>query len=121
MTFFSSGHASGPDSLERREALKSADNVIKHLLDEARKQNMRDQVYSTLKGANIKGLNVFKREELPELYHLKNTYLTQPIVLTADPGYQIKKVSFIGQSYGSTPQENCIYSSHSDESRITHS
>lgn len=141
------GHASGPDSMERREALKSADNVIKHLLDEARKQNIRDQisvvvvsdhgmtdtragkyelidieplieaddiqtmldggsfamlrphpdkiekVYTTLKRANIKGLNVFKKEELPELYHLKNTYLTQPIVLTADPGYQIKKLN----------------------------
>ncbi|XP_037278470.2 glycerophosphocholine cholinephosphodiesterase ENPP6 isoform X2 [Rhipicephalus microplus] len=38
------GHASGPDSMERREALKSADNVIKHLLDEAKRQNIRDQL-----------------------------------------------------------------------------
>lgn len=140
------GHGSGPDSMERRRALKSADNVIKHLLDEARRQNIRDQlslivvsdhgmtdtrpgkfklidiephidandidsmldggsfamlrpqedkiekVYAKLKSLNIKGLNVFKREELPDLYHLKETNLTQPIVLTADPGYQIKKL-----------------------------
>lgn len=140
------GHRSGPDSMERRNALKSADSVIKHLFDEARKHNIRDQIsvvvvsdhgmtdtrpgkfelidiephidasdiqtmldggsfamlrphpdkidkiYNALKSLNMKGLNVFKREELPELYHLKNSYLTQPIVLTADPGYQIKKL-----------------------------
>lgn len=154
------GHASGPDSMERREALKSADNVIKHLLDEARRQNIRDQlslivvsdhgmtdtragkfelidiephidandihsmldggsfamlrpqpdkiekVYAKLKSLNIKGLNVFKKEELPELYHLKATHLTQPIVLTADPGYQIKKLQ---ETDKQVPRSNRIY------------
>lgn len=154
------GHASGPDSMERREALKSADNVIKHLLDEAKRQNIRDQlslivvsdhgmtdtspekfdlidiephidvndlhsmldggsfvmlrpypdkidkVYSKLKSLNIKGLNVFRKEELPDLYHLKETHLTQPIVLTADPGYQIKKLQGTDKQ---VPQSNKIY------------
>ncbi|XP_049525572.1 glycerophosphocholine cholinephosphodiesterase ENPP6 isoform X2 [Dermacentor silvarum] len=140
------GHEYGPDSMERRKALKSADSLIKHLLDEAKRQNMSDQlsiivvsdhgmtdtgldknemidiephldandfhsvlddgslsmlrphpdkiekVYSKLKSLNIKGLNVFKREELPESYHLKESYLTQPIVLTADPGYLFMKI-----------------------------
>ncbi|XP_065304566.1 glycerophosphocholine cholinephosphodiesterase ENPP6-like isoform X2 [Dermacentor albipictus] len=154
------GHGSGPDSMERRRALKSADNVIKHLLDEAKRQNIRDQlslivvsdhgmtdttegkfelidiephidandihsmldggsfamlrphpdkiekIYAKLKSLNIKGLNVFKREELPELYHLKETYLTQPIVLTADPGYQIKKLQGTDKQ---VPQSSRIY------------
>ncbi|CAN8013225.1 unnamed protein product, partial [Ixodes persulcatus] len=51
-----------------------------------------EKVYNDLTIANIKGLHVYKREDLPDSYHLKHSYLTQPIVLTADPGYYIKKV-----------------------------
>ncbi|KAH8023001.1 hypothetical protein HPB51_009605 [Rhipicephalus microplus] len=65
-----------------------------------------DKVYSKLKSLNIKGLNVFRKEELPDLYHLKETHLTQPIVLTADPGYQIKKLQGTDKQ---VPQSNKIY------------
>ncbi|CAN7938214.1 unnamed protein product [Ixodes hexagonus] len=141
------GHQGGPDSPGRRQGLKDADAVIKHLLDEINHRKMEEEVnvvvvsdhgmadttekkvtvidiepllnpedihimldggsfsmlrpypdkiqkvYDELKNANIKGLNVYKREELPELFHLKHTYLTQPLVLTADPGYYIKKLN----------------------------
>ncbi|XP_029823993.3 glycerophosphocholine cholinephosphodiesterase ENPP6 [Ixodes scapularis] len=52
-----------------------------------------EKVYNDLTNANIKGLHVYKREGLPDLFHLKHTYLTQPLVLTADPGYYIKKLN----------------------------
>ncbi|XP_064470617.1 glycerophosphocholine cholinephosphodiesterase ENPP6-like [Ornithodoros turicata] len=52
-----------------------------------------DKVYHSLKSANIEGLNVFKKNHLPRLYHLKRSYLTQPLVLTADVGYVIKRMS----------------------------
>lgn len=45
-----------------------------------------------MKSLNMKGLNVFRREDLPESYHLKDSYLTQPIVLTTDPGYLLLKL-----------------------------
>ncbi|CAN7938213.1 unnamed protein product [Ixodes hexagonus] len=141
------GHNGGPDSAERRKALRDADDVIKHLLDDIHRREMQDEVsvvvvsdhgmadtsermvtqinieplldkddlhisliggsfsmlrpypdkiekvYYDLKKANIKGLNVYKRQGLPDRFHLKHTYLTQPIVLTADPGYYITMIN----------------------------
>ncbi|KAL3182003.1 hypothetical protein MRX96_035467 [Rhipicephalus microplus] len=153
------GHEYGPDSRERKEALKSADYLLKHLLDEATKYNIRDQlsiivvsdhgmtdtgfdkndvidiephiddndlhcmldagafsmlrphsdkidkVYAKLKSLNMKGLNVFRREDLPESYHLKDSYLTQPIVLTTDPGYLLLKLR-LTESEKQMPKSN---------------
>uniref|UniRef100_L7MBC0 glycerophosphocholine cholinephosphodiesterase n=1 Tax=Rhipicephalus pulchellus TaxID=72859 RepID=L7MBC0_RHIPC len=153
------GHVYGPDSKERKEAVKSADYLLKHLLDEARKHNIRDQlsiivvsdhgmtdtsldknelidiephidandihcmldggafsmlrphsdkidkVYAKLKSLNIKGLNVFRKEDLPESYHLKHSYLTQPIVLTTDPGYLLVKLR-LTESENQMPKSN---------------
>ncbi|KAH6929771.1 hypothetical protein HPB50_005858 [Hyalomma asiaticum] len=152
------GHQYGPDSMERRNSLKSADYLMKHLLDEAKRQNIRDQVgvivvsdhgmtdisldkselidlephidaddihsmldggafamirphkdkiekvYTKLKSLNVRGLNVFRKEELPDWYHLKESYLTQPIVLTADPGYLVMRVGHIFEKQ--TPKSN---------------
>lgn len=39
------------------------------------------------------GMNVYKKEDIPEKYHLKNNKKTQPILLVAKKGYYIKRVS----------------------------
>ncbi|KAH7950810.1 hypothetical protein HPB52_001936 [Rhipicephalus sanguineus] len=64
-----------------------------------------DKVYAKLKSANIKGLNVFRKEELPESYHLRDSYLTQPIVLTTDPGYLLVKLR-LTESEKQMPKSN---------------
>lgn len=37
------------------------------------------------------GLKVYKKEDIPEKYHLKNNKKTQPILLVAKKGYYIKQ------------------------------
>ncbi|XP_064470608.1 glycerophosphocholine cholinephosphodiesterase ENPP6-like [Ornithodoros turicata] len=140
------GHASGPDSIRRKEALKSIDTLLLGLQEKMQKRKLYDKVnlvvvsdhgmtnidsdhamtidiapyidlndvhsildsgafsmirpyidkiekvYKSLVDARIPGLRVYKRRDLPEEWHLKDSYLTQPIVIAADKGYSIKKL-----------------------------
>lgn len=38
------------------------------------------------------GLQAYKKEDIPEKYHLKNNKKTQPVLLVAKKGYYIKQV-----------------------------
>ena len=51
------------------------------------------QLESELQG--VEGLLVYKKENIPEKYHLKHNKLTPPILLVARKGYYISKVSFV--------------------------
>lgn len=57
------------------------------------KKNKLDAVINDLKKANIRGLNIFKKEDIPNHYHFKNHRLVLPIVLTADEGYYINPIN----------------------------
>lgn len=52
------------------------------------KEGVKDQVYENLKAAD-KHYRVFKKEELPERYHLKDHRRVEDIVMVADLGYTI--------------------------------
>ncbi|XP_022240767.1 ectonucleotide pyrophosphatase/phosphodiesterase family member 6-like [Limulus polyphemus] len=52
-------------------------------------EEKEDKLYEDLSKGNITGLQVYKKEDLPEKYHIKGNSLTTPIVLMADPGYYI--------------------------------
>ncbi|XP_054721389.1 glycerophosphocholine cholinephosphodiesterase ENPP6-like [Uloborus diversus] len=52
-----------------------------------------DKVYQDLKKANVEGLTVYKKSDIPEHYHFKRHKLVQPLLLVADKGYVIKALS----------------------------
>ncbi|KAG8192419.1 hypothetical protein JTE90_017953 [Oedothorax gibbosus] len=52
-----------------------------------------DKLYGDLKKANIQGLTVYKKNQIPDHYHFKKHKLVQPILLVADEGYVIKALS----------------------------
>ncbi|XP_023227339.1 ectonucleotide pyrophosphatase/phosphodiesterase family member 6-like [Centruroides sculpturatus] len=56
------------------------------------KEGKEDKVYNDLKKGNFKGLKVYKKEEMPEIYHYKHR-LVFPIVLVAEKGYLIQSLS----------------------------
>ncbi|CAG2118376.1 unnamed protein product, partial [Medioppia subpectinata] len=47
-------------------------------------------VYQELRQAEIKGLNVYKKDNIPEKFHFKNNKNVLPILLTTDKGYLIQ-------------------------------
>lgn len=49
------------------------------------------QIYDKLQG--IPGLNVYKKEEIPEHYHIKHNRLVLPLLLVASKNYYIRGVS----------------------------
>ncbi|UYV68832.1 ENPP6 [Cordylochernes scorpioides] len=59
------------------------------------KNGRRDKVYQDLVNARFPGLKFFKKEDIPERYHIKHNRLTPPIVLIADKGYSIMSVSSV--------------------------
>jgi len=48
-----------------------------------------DEAVSVLKQHESKGFRVFKKENLPERYHLKNHPRTPAVIMISDPGYTI--------------------------------
>ncbi|UYV73389.1 ENPP6 [Cordylochernes scorpioides] len=141
------GHFKGPDSKERKQALKDIDGILNFFQDEVEKRAMEnqvnlmvvsdhgmvatspdtvrpiniekaldlddihlmldrgplamllpkpgkiDKVYQDLMAASFKGLQVFKKEDIPEKFHFKNHRLVLPILLLADEGYYINAIS----------------------------
>lgn len=59
------------------------------------------QLYNDLKYAKITGMQVYKKEEIPDSFHLKRSPLVNDIFLKADKGYFLKAVSY-SLSYFST-------------------
>ena len=53
-----------------------------------------EEVYSALK-AGEENYKVYKKEELPDRYHLKNHYRVPEIIIVADLGYTINERSYI--------------------------
>ncbi|XP_076356226.1 glycerophosphocholine cholinephosphodiesterase ENPP6-like isoform X1 [Tachypleus tridentatus] len=53
------------------------------------KEGKENKLYDDLVESNIAGLQVYKKEDIPEKYHIKGNNLTPPIVLMADPEYYI--------------------------------
>ncbi|UYV73390.1 ENPP6 [Cordylochernes scorpioides] len=141
------GHFKGPDSKERKQALKDIDGILNFFQDEVEKRAMEnqvnlmvvsdhgmvatspdtvrpiniekaldlddihlmldrgplamllpkpgkiDKVYQDLMAASFKGLQVIKKEDIPEKFHFKNHRLVLPILLLADEGYYINAIS----------------------------
>ncbi|XP_064468993.1 glycerophosphocholine cholinephosphodiesterase ENPP6-like [Ornithodoros turicata] len=52
-----------------------------------------EQVYEKLKAANIPGLEVMQREEIPDYFHFRNNRLAAPILLTTKKGYYLMPLS----------------------------
>lgn len=50
------------------------------------KPNKEEKILADLKKANIKGLNYYRREDVPKEYHFNNHRRIGPIVLLADKG-----------------------------------
>lgn len=48
-----------------------------------------EAAYANLTRNKIKGANVYLKEDLPEKFHLKNNKRTSPIVVVAEPGYNV--------------------------------
>lgn len=57
-----------------------------------------EEVYNKIKNAKFPGLNVYRKQNIPEHYHLKNNYLTLPILLVADEGSFITGMDLPGKS-----------------------
>lgn len=55
-------------------------------------EGKENELYDRLKSANIKGLHVYKKADIPDYFHLKNNKLVLPILLVADEGYYIQKL-----------------------------
>ncbi|XP_035224229.1 glycerophosphocholine cholinephosphodiesterase ENPP6-like [Stegodyphus dumicola] len=55
-----------------------------------------EKVYEALKG--VAGLNVYKKEEIPEHYHVKYSRLTLPLLLVASKNYYIQGLDIPGKS-----------------------
>lgn len=53
------------------------------------------QIVRKLSRANIKGLNVYEKGNVPERFHIKHNRNLLPIYLTSDEGYYITTVSII--------------------------
>lgn len=49
-----------------------------------------EHIYHHLVNANVKGLNVYRRQNLPSRYRLKDSDILLPIILTADEGFDIE-------------------------------
>lgn len=49
------------------------------------------QIYDALQG--IPGLHVYKKEDIPEKYHIRNSRLTLPLLIVASKNYYIRGVS----------------------------
>lgn len=54
------------------------------------------KIYKKLRGANIRGLNVYEKANIPARFHIKNHKNLLPIYLTADKGYYIVTVMVRG-------------------------
>lgn len=65
------------------------------------KSDNEDWLYERLRSAHP-NLTVYKKQDIPERYHLKNHYRTPPLLLIADEGYVIvrnkstRKLPYIG-------------------------
>ena len=53
-------------------------------------QDILREAYINLTREKIPGASVFLKEELPESFHLKNNNRTAPIIVLADPGYNLQ-------------------------------
>jgi len=67
--------------------------------------NKEGKIYRSLtKNGKIKGMNVYRKKDIPEKYHLKNNLRTPPILLVAEKGYFIRErrsPSVHGEHWGS--------------------
>ena len=49
------------------------------------------QIYTNLSG--VDHMTVYKKEDIPDRYHLKEHYRVPPLLLVADEGYAILRVT----------------------------
>lgn len=62
------------------------------------KEGKEQEVYNALKNAHP-NLTVYKKEEIPEHFHIRKHERIQPIVLLADLGFNINSVSGFGNEF----------------------
>jgi len=67
-----------------------------------------EKVYDALQ--HVPGLKVYKKEDIPEHYHIKNSHLTLSLLLVASKGYSIKGFNIPGKSIPS--QSSVTLGSH---------
>ncbi len=64
------------------------------------REGKEQEVYDALKNAHP-NLTVYKKEEIPEHFHIRKHERIQPIVLQADLGFNINSVSVFENKYHS--------------------
>lgn len=69
----------------------------------------RVQVIADLKRANVPGLRFYRRNEIPEQYHIKDNDRTAPILLVADRKYFLRGFSKNGKT---KPVWDVVYTGH---------
>jgi hypothetical protein len=72
----------------------------------------RDHVYEELRQANVRGLNVYKKNNIPSRLRLRKSRMTLPIVVTADKGYVIELPDINGKVYPEEDDDNNIQQGH---------
>lgn len=61
-------------------------------------EGKEEKVYNDIKNSKLTGFKVYRKEDIPEKYHLKNSYLTLPILLVAEEGSYILGLNLPGKS-----------------------
>ncbi|XP_078252795.1 glycerophosphocholine cholinephosphodiesterase ENPP6 isoform X2 [Rhinoraja longicauda] len=90
------GHFHGPMSKQRMEATSVLDETL-------RKMNEKIKVYRGLK--EVKEMNVYKKDEIPDRYHYKRGKFVAPLTLLVQPGWfiieNIQKLPYWANETGS--------------------
>ena len=74
------------DYLDENDVEKMLDRGSMSLITP--KKNKEDKIIRALR--HVKGMTVWRKNEIPDSYHYKNHHRISPIVLTADKGYFIR-------------------------------
>lgn len=64
-----------------------------------------DELYTDLKEAKINGITVYKKEEIPDWYHLKNSSMVGDIFIKAEKGYYLKALNDSTKRIGKYPDQ----------------
>ncbi|CAL1274325.1 unnamed protein product [Larinioides sclopetarius] len=92
------GHHHGPKSSAVIEALQDIDEIL---------SKMQQKLVQEIAADKIEGLRIYKKEDIPEKYHLKDNNKTAPLLLIAKKGYFISSLSGVKLQghHGYDPEE----------------
>lgn len=77
------GHIFGPDSWIRKMFLRRIDKILYDIQVEIEKKGMAD-IFMDLINANLEGLQVYKKNDVPEIFHFRNHSHIAPIIMVTN-------------------------------------